>query len=106
MKLAKSLFVSDEIHEKEVKLPNGEVHKLHFKELSAVEFRKFQMAEFSEDDEVKATSMAKLIASSLVDSDGKQALNLPQALKLNSAATNAMIAVILGVNGFSEQKKD
>jgi hypothetical protein len=106
MKLAKSLFVSDEIHEKEVKLPNGEVHKLHFKELSAVEFRKFQMAEFSEDDEVKATSMAKLISSSLVDPDGKQALTLPQALKLNSAATNAMIAVILGVNGFGEQKKD
>jgi hypothetical protein len=106
MKLAKSLFVSDEIHEKEVKLPNGEVHKLHFKELSAVEFRKFQMAEFSEDDEIKATSMAKLISSSLVDSDGKQALTLPQALKLNSAATNAMIAVILGVNGFGEQKKD
>jgi len=105
MKLAKSLFVSDEIHEKEVTLPNGEVHKLHFKELSAVEFRKFQMAEFSEDDEVKATSMAKLISSSLVDPDGKPALTLPQALKLNSAATNAMIAVILGVNGFGEQKK-
>jgi hypothetical protein len=105
MKLAKSLFVSDEIHEKEVTLPNGEVHKLHFKELSAVEFRKFQMAEFSEDDDVKATSMAKLISSSLVDPDGKQALTLTQALKLNSAATNAMIAVILGVNGFGEQKK-
>jgi hypothetical protein len=105
MKLAKSLFVSDEVHEKEVTLPNGEVHKLHFKELSAVEFRKFQMAEFSEDDEVKATSMAKLISSSLVDPDGKPALNMTQALKLNSAATNAMIAVILGVNGFGEQKK-
>jgi hypothetical protein len=105
MKLSKSLFVSDEVHEKEVTLPNGEVHKLHFKELSAVEFRKFQMAEFSEDDEVKATSMAKLISSSLVDPDGKPALNMAQALKLNSAATNAMIAVILGVNGFGEQKK-
>lgn len=105
MKLSKSLFVSDEVHEKEVTLPNGEVHKLHFKELSAVEFRKFQMAEFSENDEVKATSMAKLISSSLVEADGKLALTMQQALKLNSAATNAMIAVILSVNGFGEQKK-
>jgi hypothetical protein len=105
MKLAKSLFVSDEIHEKEVSLPNGEVHKLHFKELSAVEFRKFQMAEFSEDDDVKATSMAKLISSSLVEPDGKPALTMQQALKLNSAATNAIISAILGVNGFGEQKK-
>lgn len=105
MKLAKSLFISSEIHEKEVKLPNGEVHKLHFKELSAVEFRKFQLAEFSEDDEVKATSMAKLIASSLVEPDGKPALTMKEALNLNSAATNAMISVILGINGFGEQKK-
>lgn len=105
MKLSKSLFVSDEVHEKEVTLPSGEVHKLHFKELSAVEFRKFQMAEFSENDEVKATSMAKLISSSLVEADGKLALTMHQALKLNSAATNAMIAVILSVNGFGEQKK-
>lgn len=105
MKLAKSLFISDEIHEAEVKLPNGEAHKLHFKELSAVEFRKFHMAEYSDDDEIKATSMAKLIASSLVEPDGKAALTLKQALNLNSAATNAIITVILSINGFGEQKK-
>jgi len=106
MKLSKTLFVSDEIHEKQVVLPNGEEHTLYFKELSAVEFRKFQMAEFSEDEDVKSNSMAKLIAISLVDPDGKPALSIKEAAKLNSAATNAIVAVILSINGFGEQKKD
>lgn len=104
MKLAQSLFVSSEVHKRDVTLPDGSVHTLHFKELPAVEFRKFQLAESSADDDIKAGSMAKLIAASMVEEDGKQAITLKDALRLNSAATNAIISAILEINGFGERK--
>ena len=92
--------------EVEVELPDGSKHMLHFKELPAVEFRKFQMAENSEDDEVRASSIAKLIAMSLVEPDGKPALTIKEAVKLNSAAANAIMAAILDINGFGKHAKN
>lgn len=104
MGLPSNLFVSSAIHEREVKLPDGSVHKLHFKELPAIEFRKFQLAEASDDDEVRASSMTKLIVGSLCEPDGKPAITLKEAAKLNSPAANALVAAILDVNGFGEKK--
>lgn len=104
MTLDQSLFVSSEIHKREVKLPDGSVHTLHFKELPAVEFRKFQISETSESEDVRASSMAKLITASLVEEDGKPAITMKDALRLNSKAANAIIAVVLEINGFGEQK--
>lgn len=106
MKLAKSLFISSEIQEKEVTLPNGETHKLHFKQMSFIEFRKFQLAESSNDEDVKAASMAKLIAASIVDPDGKPGLTLKEAMSLTTGATMAIFNAILSINGYGEQKKD
>lgn len=100
MKLPAALFVSSEIQAHEVKLPDGSVHTLHFKELPAVEFRKFQLAEQSDDEDVRSSSIAKLIAASLVEPDGKPALTYKQALQLNGMAANAITEVILKVNGF------
>lgn len=85
-------------------MPDGSVHTLHFKELPAVEFRKFQMAESSEDDDVRASSIAKLIAASLVEPDGKPAITIKDAARLNSAAANAIMSAILDVNGFGKSK--
>jgi hypothetical protein len=95
-----SLFVSDVVHEREVKLPDGTVHTLHFKEIPAVEFRKFYNAEQSKDEDVQAASMARLIASSLCDPDGKASLTLAQAKKLKTVAMNAIAAAVMEVNGF------
>jgi hypothetical protein len=100
MTLDASLFISDEIKQKEVTLPNGQVHTLYFKELPAVEFRRFQIAETSGKEDVQAGSIAKLISASLVEPDGKPAISYTKALQLNSAAANAIIAAILEVNGF------
>lgn len=87
-----ALFVSDKIHEKQVTLSDGSVHTLHFKELPAVEFRKIH-----ENDE---SSMANLVAASLVDPDGKSAITVKEANKLKPSAMNAIVSAIMEVNGF------
>jgi hypothetical protein len=95
-----SLFVSDAVHERDVTLPDGTVHKLHFKEIPAVEFRKFYNAEQSKDEDVQAASMSRLIAASLCEPDGKPAITVAQAKKLRTAAMNAIASVVMEVNGF------
>ena len=106
MKLASSFFVSTEVQAREVTLPDGSKHTLHFKELPVVEFRKFHMAEASEDEETRAASIAKLIAASLVDEDGKPAITVKDAARLNSAAANAIVNAVLDVNGFGKAEKN
>ena len=103
MGLPNTFFTSQEVQEREVTLSDGTKHTLCFKELPAVEFRKFQMAESSEDEEVRAASIAKLIAASLVEKDGKPALTFKQALQLKGAAANAIMSAILDVNGFGSK---
>lgn len=101
-----SLFVSDALHERTVKLPDGSEHALHFKELPAVTFRQFHLAEQSKDEAVQAGSMARLIAASLCEPDGNPAITYAKALTLKPAAANALVAEILVVNGFGETPKN
>jgi hypothetical protein len=100
--LNESFFVSNQVQEKKVKLSDGSEHTLYFKELPAVEFRRFALAEQSENDDIKAASVAKLIASSLCEPDGKPAITFEKALQLKASAMNAIFEVMLEVNG---QKK-
>lgn len=100
--LDKSFFVSTELQEREVKLADGSKHVLYFKELPAIEFRRFALAEQSENENVKAASVAKLIAASLCDADGKLAITFEQALNLKASAMNSIFEAMLEVNG---QKK-
>lgn len=104
--LNESLFVSDVIVSKQVKLSDGSEHKLFFKEIPAVEFRKFYIAEQSSDDEVKANSMAKLITASLCNEDGTPAITLKQALRLKGSAMNGIVSAIMEVNGFGNEAKN
>ncbi|TMS58531.1 hypothetical protein MW7_007350 [Imbroritus primus] len=96
-------FASDELYERTVMLPNGTEHVLHFKQVPAVEFRKFQLSEQSGDEKKQTESMARLIAASLCEPDGKPALTVEKALRLNTAATTALFAKVLEVNGFNQQ---
>ncbi|MCQ9615941.1 hypothetical protein L1889_03840 [Paenalcaligenes niemegkensis] len=70
--LDKSLFVSDEIHEREIKLADGKKHKFYFKELPAGEFRRYAFANESDDEQVRIDSMSRLVAESVVTPDGKK----------------------------------
>jgi hypothetical protein len=94
-----SLFVSDVVQEREVELPDGTKHLLHFKQLPAVEFRRYLNATASKDEDVAAGCMAKLISQCLCTTDGKPALTFKEALRLNAAAEKAISAAVLSVNG-------
>ena len=105
--LNESFFVSEKVIEKEVTLSDGTSHKLYFKELPALEFRKFYIAEQSKDEDVQDAAMAKLVAASLCEPDGKPAITVKKALKLNGSALTAIFEAIIQVNGFGvDAKKD
>lgn len=101
--LDKSFFVSADVHERKVTLPDGKEHTLYFKELPAVEFRRFALAEQSESEDVRASSIAKLLSASVCEADGKPAITFEQALKLKASAMTEIFNALLDVNG---QKKD
>lgn len=106
MSLDKAFFVAVEVQARKVTLPDGTEHELHFKELPATEFRRFGLAENSDDENVRIGSIAKLICASLCEADGKPALTYDQALQLNASATNAIFEQVLFVNGQGGKKKD
>lgn len=100
--LDKSLFISDIIHERKVKMPDGSEHVFHFKESPCVEFRRFYLAERATEEDIRAGSMSKLIASSLCTPEGKEVLTFQQALRLTAAAANSIFVAILEVNGYGK----
>ena len=104
--LSESLFVSAALHERTVTLPDGSAHVLHFKELPAVAFRAFHLAEQSADEAVQAGSMAKLIAASLCNPDGSAAITYEKACTLKPGAANALVQEILAVNGLGAKEKN
>ena len=67
----KSLFTIVEIHERTIELADGSTHVLHFRELSAAEFRRFQFAELSLDDEKRVGLLVWFISICLCELDGK-----------------------------------
>jgi hypothetical protein len=101
----KSFFISGEVHKRSVTLPNGEAHELFFKEIPAVEFRRFSLAEQSEDENIRVGSISKLICASLCNEDGSSAITFEQAMQLNAPAMNAIFEQVLSVNGQGATKK-
>ena len=101
-----AFFTKADLQVREVGLPDGSKHSIHFRELAAVEFRKFQIAEGSDDDDKRAAAMTALIAASVCDPDGKPAMNVNQAAKLSPFAANALVTAILEVNGITGAAKN
>lgn len=104
--LSESLFASDKPTARTVEMPDGTKHTLYFRQLPAVEFRRFYNAENSTNEDTRVGSMAKLIAAGLCDENGKAALDYSRALKLNASATNAIFFAIMAVNGLGDKKAD
>ena len=100
-----SLFISDKVHERQVELPDGTTHTLYFRELPAAEFRKFHLAEQSDDENLRANSMIRLVAASLCEPNGKSALTVGRAAQLKPQALGAIFAKVLEVNGFGGAAK-
>ena len=94
-----AFFVSDQVHERTVTLADGSKHVLYFKELPAVAYRKFQIAEQSDDEDIRAGSIAKLISECLCEQDGSRAMTYEQALNLKGGVQGELLTVVLEVNG-------
>jgi hypothetical protein len=103
--LSPAFFAGDVIETRQVELSDGSIHTLHFRQLTVVEMRRFQLAERSDDPDERANSAAVLIAASLVEPDGKPALTLARATQLNAPAADALVMAVLDVHRLSKQEK-
>lgn len=101
MTMNEAFFVANTPHKRTVKLPDGSEHEMHFRELPATEFRRYRIAEQSDDEEKRVGAIAKLIANSVCDANGKLAMGYKKALELNLSAANALLAAIHDVNGLT-----
>jgi hypothetical protein len=95
-----SLFISDRVHVKDVKLPDGKKHKFHFRELPAAEFHAFINAQRDESADRQADSWPRLIAKAVVDPDGKLVLSLDRARALKFPVQAALVNAIREVNSY------
>ena len=97
--LPDSLFVSTRIHPRDVTLPDGTTHALHFRELPAVEFITFSNLHRSGNEDVRAGAACRLVAAGLCEADGKPALSVERALTLKPEPLNALFEALMDVNG-------
>lgn len=100
-----AFFVSAEIHKRTVTLGDGSEHELHFRELPVSMYRKFQIAETSSDEDVRAGSMAKLIAASLCEADGSPAMTYEQACNLKPNISSRLFNEVIALGGAGEMGK-
>ena len=106
MPLDDSLFVSSQVHERDVELADGRKYTLFFKELPAVDFRAYQIAEHSADEAVRVTSMPKMIALSVCEPDGSPAMTLDRAKSLKPEVMIAIFNTILDLNRIGARAKN
>lgn len=98
MPLDKSFFISEELHARTVALADGTEHTVHFREVGLAQVRGYQLAQNSEDEEVQAGAIAKLIAASVCDPDGRQSMSYETATSLKPNAASALLREILELN--------
>lgn len=104
MTIDESFFTSNTIHPKEVTLSDGVPHTLHFRELGGHEFIRFRQEQASDDPDVSAKAVPRLIAAALCEPDGKPALTEAKALTLKPEPMKAIMAALMEVNTFTEKK--
>lgn len=95
-----SLFISDAVHEREVKLADGSKHTFYIREQDAGVLRGFFSGQVSEDPDKQAESMARLIAKAICDPEGKPALSLVDAKRLKFAVQIALTKAISEVHSY------
>lgn len=95
-----SLFISDDVHEREVMLADGKKHTFYIREQDAGVLRAFFTGQASEDPDKQADSMARLIARAICDPEGKPALSLADAKRLKFAVQIALTKAISEVHSY------
>ena len=104
MTLNESFFVSPTLIPREVELPDGSKHVIHFKELESSAFEKFHEHRGSEIAAERYGAMATLIAASVCEPDGKPSMTVGKALTLKPKVQVMLSGVIMELNGFREKK--
>ena len=95
-----SLFISDEVHKRDVKLADGSTHTFYIREQEGGVLRAFGSGQFSDDPEKQADSLARLIAKALATPEGKPALTLAQAKRLKFPVQMALAKEISEVHSY------
>lgn len=90
------LFVGKTIHTRELTLGDGEKHTLYFREIAAADFRKLQAAK---NDEQSELAVSKVIAASLCEPDGSDAITAEEAGNIKTGIRVAISLAIAEVNG-------
>ena len=103
--LDEAFFAAAEPLARDVTLPDGSVHRLHFRQLPAATFRKHFRQLDGDDEARQAQGMAGLIAASLCEADGSPAITPEQAALLKPAAERAIFEAILDANGMAARGK-
>ena len=94
-----AFLVSPEVTAHPVTLPDGSVEEFHFRKVSGADFRRYQIAYASPDENAQALAIQNLIAACLCDADGKPVLTKEQAGGLTMEGINSLFPVVLEING-------
>jgi len=93
-----SLFISGDVTAKDVTMPNGETHALHFKQVPASAFRRYRKEMADDDDAISDLAVPRLISASMCDANGAPVLTVERAATLKPAAMNEILGAVLEVN--------
>jgi len=99
-------FASNEAVERDVVLGDGNKHKLHFKQVTDIDFRRYLFAQRDEDPEVRLQAISQLIATCLVNEDGSPGITKEQAYKLKPKVSSALFAALIDVAEISPKAKE
>lgn len=106
MTIPQEFFVSEEIRVRDVKMSDGVEYPIHFKELSALDFRRWNENEKSADAEVRLEAICGLLVLGVCNEDGTPGLTMAQARKLKGGAMAAIFEALLDVNGATSKAQE
>jgi len=104
MSLSKDFFVSDKLHERNIEMPDGSTHLIHFAELTAADFTTFRDEQRSDDGKTRAMATPRLLAKAVREPNGKAAMTADQAAKLKPGPMRALFEAVLEVNTYDAKK--
>jgi len=90
---------------REVTFADGTKETLHFLQLSAGEFRRFQEAATSDNLEERLYSMQSLIVASLCDDKGELVFSAKDRMGLTMQGVNDLFPHVMAVSGVSAKAK-
>lgn len=105
MPLPGCAFVGNELHEREVEMPDGSRVTIHFRKARARTYAKYSLAIGSQDADVRGDSMAVVVADTVCEPDGALSLTYEQARDLDPRAMANLFHAAVDVSGYGEKEK-